>query len=159
MVVDGKVLEEGDLHFGYDKNLKQSRMLIVGTDKENGDLEVMQLSGYISKIEDKNYYSYQNPDEQDDSDFQIIKYEIDGDKFLWRCVDKSKIEKAVHDGVLKGYVKISSGTFGTDTHIQVTDTPENIRKYIVENDKDLFSGCGFISDDFELRRMRVTEIN
>ena len=154
---DGELLEEGVLHFGFDKGLKQSRMIVVGTDLENGELEVVYRNGYINKIGDKNFFSFRNPDETDESNFQIINYEIDGDEFIWRCIDRDEIEKAVHDGVLKGYVSVTRSSRFTSTHIQVTDTAENVRRYLVENGNEIFSRCWILSE-FALRRVQIVEI-
>lgn len=127
--------ESGYIHFGLDAKTK---LLTVAMDEfhKDGELRVSQLSGHTSSIMGNKYLNLKWVVPANETPgYLFAKYEVKTDVLEIQLIDPETVGTAIKDGLLKG--EVTGENWFSSIHI--TENQEKLQKFVVENDKVLFT--------------------
>ena len=135
-VEKGKIHKAQYVHIGFNKETKETTVLFAGVSPK-GKFEKWEFTGHTSIIRGNNYFSTRFVEEcKPSKSYAIVKYEIKNNVIIIYIMESEPFDKAVEAGEIKG--KIEKDDIISNTVI--TDSPKRIKQFILENEKELFSG-------------------
>ena len=128
--------EIGYLHFGLDQASKLLRVMMI-VFKGNGNLEVSEFTGHTSAVNHNKYLNLKRVRPVSNiTSYIFVKYKVK-DNSLGVSLPASEVyEQAIKNGSLNGIVK--KGIF------RISEKPEGLRRFIIQNDKDLFKDMKYL---------------
>jgi hypothetical protein len=133
--------ESGYIHIGLDKKTKLLRLLMVEFDRD-GTMEASEFIGHTSAINGHRYLNlkYVQPAEEGASGYLLVKYDIKDARLGIALMSSGVVEKAIKNGGLKGVVKKEKWS----TTVRITEAPQRLRAFVLENDSSLFPEMAFL---------------
>jgi len=128
--------ESGYIHIGLDEKTKLLRVIMSEFNRD-GDLKSSELAGHTSSLQGNHYLNLKwvRPIPGENAGYMFIKYTVNSDSLGIAFMSSAVVEKAIRAGSIKGKVKEGRWT----SSVQITEGQNKLRKFILRNDKELFS--------------------
>lgn len=134
--------ETGYIHIGLDKETDLLRIIMVEMQK-SGTLKSTEFTGHTSSLKENNYFNlkFKDPEDEKSTGYIFIKYHVTSNKLGLGFLNSEVTEKAIEAGALKG--KVEKGKWFSS--VTITQDQKKLQKYILQNDKALFSQMKYMS--------------